>query len=232
MKKIILGIIIIIAIFIAIIFMNNDKKFKGIATVTDVISFSSINVEIKDNDKIIGNAIINSNVFNIGDKLEVEGIKKDELIINKIKYLGTTEEEKNSIISNCEENPKLYDYKSKINIIGRYNNDDGISFIKIYNLPIKLNNQYYDLNISPLEYFEIEYQDTIYEYMLISNYDIVFTSDDKFIVKEVVANYEDKKEFLEYKFEDNTLTFGAVDNAVYSVTIEYENGDIISYIFS
>ena len=232
MKKIILGIIIIIAIFIATIFMNNDKKFKGIATVTDVISFSSINVEIKDNDKIIGNAIINSNVFNIGDKLEVEGIKKDELIINKIKYLGTTEEEKSSIISNCEENPKLYDYKSKINIIGRYNNDDGISFIKIYNLPIKLNNQYYDLNISPLEYFEIEYQDTIYEYMLISNYDIVFTSDDKFIVKEVVANYEDKKEFLEYKFEDNTLTFGAVDNAVYSVTIEYENGDIISYIFS
>ena len=61
---------------------------------------------------------------------------------------------------------------------------------------------------------------------------ILFTSEDKFTVKEVTANYDDKKENLEYKFEDNTITFKSVGSVIYSVITEYENGDIINYLFA
>ena len=228
MKKIILMVILSIVILITLLFVNKEKTFKGIATIIDTNNFSESIVEIKSNDKVIGTATIDSNIFNVGDKLEVEGSKKDNLVINKIKYLGTTEEEKISIINNCEENPMLYDYKSRVQI----KTDEGLSFIRVHSLPIKLKNQEYDLNISPLEYFKIKYANTIYEYILISNYDILFTSEDKFTVEEATVNYEDKKENLEYKFEDNTITFASVEGAVYSVVIEYENGDIINYLFA
>ena len=236
MKKFLIGISVLIFVVLVVLFINRDESFKGIATVTDIISFSSsfvnVNLDIENNDKSIGTAVIDSTIFNVGDKLEVEGIKKDELIINKIKFLGTTKKEKSSIISNCDDDVKLLDYKSRIDIKQIVDNSDGLSLININILPIKLKNQEYDLNISPLEYFEIKYENMDYEYITISDSSILFTSEDKFIVKEVTANYDDKKENLEYKFEDNKLTFNSVGSVIYSVIIEYENGDIINYLFA
>lgn len=224
MKKVVIGISVIIIIVLIFLLINRDKSFKETATVTGVISFSGVNVEVK-----WFNATIDSTVFKVGDKLEVEGIDKT---INKIKYLGTTKEEKSSIISNCDDDVKLLDYKSRINITIKQNDGEGIGLMKIHNLPIKLKNQEYDLNISPLEYFEIKYENMDYEYVTISDFSILFTSEDNFTVKEVTANYDDKKENLEYKFEDNTITFNSVGTVVYSVVIEYENGDIINYLFA
>ena len=224
MKKVVIGISLIIIIILVVLFINRDKSFKETATVTDVISFSSANVEVKG-----FNATINSTVFKVGDKIEVEGIDKT---INKIKYLGTTKEEKSSIISNCEDDVKLLDYKSRVDVKQIADNGEGLSLININILPIKLKNQEYDLNISPLEYFEIKYEYMDYEYITISDSSILFTSQDNFTVKEVTANYDDKKENLEYKFEDNTITFNSVGPVIYSVIIEYENGDIINYLFA
>ena len=224
MKKVVIGISVIIIIVLVVLFINRDKSFKETAIVTDVISFSGVNVEVKE-----FNAAIDSTVFKVGDKLEVEGIDKT---INKIKYLGTTKEEKSSIISNCDDDVKLLDYKSRVDIKQKVDNEDGPSLININILPIKLKNQEYDLNISPLEYFEIKYENMDYEYITISNSSILFTSEDKFTVKEVTANYDDKKENLEYKFEDNAISFNRVGAVVYSVVIEYENGDIINYLFA
>ena len=236
MKKVLIGISLLIFVVLVVLFINRDKSFKGIATVTDIISFSSsfinVNLDIENNGKSIGTAVIDSTIFNVGDKLEVEGIKKDELIINKIKFLGTTKKEKSSIISNCDDDVKLLDYKSRVDIKQKVDNEDGLSLININILPIKLKNQEYDLNISPLEYFEIKYENMDYEYITISNSSILFTSEDKFTVKEVTANYDDKKENLEYKFEDNTITFKSVGSVIYSVITEYENGDIINYLFA
>ena len=236
MKKFLIGISVLIFVVLVVLFINRDKSFKGIATVTDIISFSSsfvnVNLDIENNGKSIGTAVIDSTIFNVGDKLEVEGIKKDELIINKIKFLGTTKKEKSSIISNCDDDVKLLDYKSRVDIKQKVDNEDGPSLININILPIKLKNQEYDLNISPLEYFEIKYEKTDYEYNTISESTIMFKSEDKFTVKEVTANYDDKKENLEYKFEDNTITFKSVESVIYSVIIEYENGDIINYLFA
>ena len=236
MKKFLIGISVLIFVVLVVLFINRDKSFKCIATVTDIISFSSsfvnVNLDIENNGKSIGTAVIDSTIFNVGDKLEVEGIKKDELIINKIKFLGTTKKEKSSIISNCDDDVKLLDYKSRINITIKQNDGEGIGLMKIHNLPIKLKNQEYDLNISPLEYFEIKYENMDYEYVTISDFSILFTSEDNFTVKEVTANYDDKKENLEYKFEDNTITFKSVGSVIYSVIIEYENGDIINYLFA
>lgn len=236
MKKFLIGISVLIFVVLVVLFINRDESFKGIATVTDIISFSSsfvnVNLDIENNGKSIGTAVIDSTIFNVEDKLEVEGIKKDELIINKIKFLGTTKEEKNSIISNCDDDVKLLDYKSRVDIKQIVDNEDGPSLININILPIKLKNQEYDLNISPLEYFEIKYEKTDYEYNTISKSTIMFKSEDKFTVKEVTANYDDKKENLQYKFEDNTITFKSVGSVIYSVIIEYENGDIINYLFA
>ena len=221
MKKVVIGISVIIIIVLVVLFINRDKAFKETAIVTDVISFSGVNVEVKG-----FNATIDSTVFKVGDKLEVEGIDKT---INKIKYLGT---EKSSIISNCDDDVKLLDYKNRVEIKSIIDNEEGISLININSLPVKLNNQEYDLNISPLEYFKIKYENMDYEYITISDSRILFTSEDKFTVKEVTANYDDKKENLEYKFEDNKLTFNSVGSVIYSVIIEYENGDIINYLFA
>lgn len=224
MKKVVIGISVIIIIVLVVLFINRDKSFKETAIVTDVISFSGVNVEVKG-----FNATINSTVFKVGDKIEVEGVDKT---INKIKYLGTTKEEKSSIISNCEDDVKLLDYKSRVDIKQIADNGEGLSLININILPIKLKNQEYDLNISNSEYFKIKYENMDYEYITISDSSILFTSEDKFIVKEVTANYDDKKENLEYKFEDNTITFNSVGPVIYSVIIEYENGDIINYLFA
>ena len=221
MKKVVIGISVIIIIVLVVLFINRDKSFKETAIVTDVISFSGVNVKVNG-----FNTTIDSNVFKVGDKLEVEGIDKT---INKIKYLGT---EKSSIISNCDDDVKLLDYKNRVEIKSIIDNEEGISLININSLPVKLNNQEYDLNISPLEYFRIKYENMDYEYITISDSRILFTSEDKFTVKEVTANYDDKKENLEYKFEDNKLTFNSVGSVIYSVIIEYENGDIINYLFA
>lgn len=224
LKKVVIGISILIIIVLAILFINSDKSFKETTTVTDVISFSSVNVEVKG-----FKTTINSTVFKVGDKLEVEGINKT---INKIKFLGTTREEKSSIISNCDDDVNLLDYKSRVDIKQIVDNEVGPSLINVNILPIKLKNQEYDLDISPLEYFEIKYEKTDYEYNTISEFTIMFKSQDKFKVKDVTANYDDKKENLEYKFEDNTITFNSVGSVIYSVVIEYENGDIINYLFA
>ena len=82
MKKVVIGISITIIVVLVVLFINRVKSFKETATVTDIISFSSVDVEVKG-----FNATINSTVFKVGDKIEVEGIDKT---INKIKYLGTT----------------------------------------------------------------------------------------------------------------------------------------------
>ena len=135
MKKFLIGISVLIFVVLVVLFINRDKSFKGIATVTDIISFSSsfvnVNLDIENNGKSIGTAVINSTIFNVGDKLELEGIKKDELIINKIKFLGTTKEEKSSIISNCDDDVKLLDYKSRVDIKQIVDNEDGPSLINI-----------------------------------------------------------------------------------------------------
>lgn len=223
MKKVVIGISITIIVVLVVLFINRVKSFKETATVTDIISFSSVDVEVKG-----FNATINSTVFKVGDKIEVEGIDKT---INKIKYLGTTKEEKSSIISNCEDDVKLLDYKSRVDITTKQNDEDGIGIMIVHNLPVKLNNQEYDLNIYNLEYFEIKYVNMDYEYDNTDEHIIMFKSKDNFTVKEVTANYDNKKENLEYQFENNTITFNKVGTVIYSVIIEYENGDIINYLF-
>ena len=70
-----------------------------------------------------------------------------------------------------------------------------------------------------------------YEYDNTDEHIIMFKSKDNFTVKEVTANYDNKKENLEYQFENNTITFNKVGTVIYSVIIEYENGDIINYLF-
>ena len=223
MKKVVIGISITIIVVLVVLFINRVKSFKETATVTDIISFSSVDVEVKG-----FNATINSTVFKVGDKIEVEGIDKT---INKIKYLGTTKEEKSSIISNCEDDVKLLDYKSRVDITTKQNDEDGIGIMIVHNLPVKLNNQEDDLNISNLEYFEIKYVNMDYKYDNTDEHIIMFKSEDNFTVKEVTANYDNKKENLEYQFENNTITFNKVGTVIYSVIIEYENGDIINYLF-
>lgn len=76
MKKVIFSIIFIIIVFMVILgafYINKDKKFKATAIVIDIISFSKIKVELKENNKIIGNSEINTTIFSDGDILEVEG---------------------------------------------------------------------------------------------------------------------------------------------------------------
>ena len=47
MKKVVIGISVIIIIVLVVLFINRDKSFKETVIVTDVISFSGVNVEVK-----------------------------------------------------------------------------------------------------------------------------------------------------------------------------------------
>ena len=58
MKKVVIGISVIIIIVLVVLFINRDKSFKETVIVTDVISFSGVNVEVKG-----FNATIDSTVF-------------------------------------------------------------------------------------------------------------------------------------------------------------------------
>ena len=236
MKKVIFSIIVIIIIFIVVIgviYLNKDKKIKATATVIDTISFSKVKVELKDNNKIIGNSEINTTIFSNEDILEVEGLKNNEIVINKIKFLGTTEKDKSRIINNIEKDVKLIEYKNMINIEARAkDSDEGISLIKVHTLPINIQNQEYDLNITPINYFNIKYKNMDYEYNTVNNSEIIITGQQKYTVKDVFVYYEDKIEKLEYIVDNNTLKFDSKGSVIYSVIIEYENGDILNYIFA
>ena len=236
MKKVIFSIIVIIIIFIVVIgviYLNKDKKIKATATVIDTISFSKVKVELKDNNKIIGNSEINTTIFSNEDILEVEGLKNNEIVINKIKFLGTTEKDKSRIINNIEKDVKLIEYKNMINIEARAkDSDEGISLIKVHTLPINIQNQEYDLNITPIDYFNIKYKNMDYEYNTVNNSEIIITGQQKYTVKDVFVYYEDKIEKLEYIINNNSLKFDSKGSVIYSVIIEYENGDILNYIFA
>lgn len=236
MKKVIFSIIFIIIVFMVILgafYINKDKKFKATATVIDIISFSKIKVELKENNKIIGNSEINTTIFSDGDILEVEGLKNNNLTIDKIKFLGTTDKDKSKLISNIDKDVKLMEYEDMINIEARSkDSDEGISLINVHTLPVNIQNQEYHLNITPLDYFNIKYKDMDYEYNTVNNSEIIITSQKKFIVKDVSIYYEDKIEKLEYTINNNSLKFDSKGSVIYSVIIEYENGDVLNYIFA
>ena len=236
MKKVIFSIIFIIIVFMVILgafYINKDKKFKATATVIDIISFSKIKVELKENNKIIGNSEISTTIFSDGDILEVEGLKNNNLTIDKIKFLGTTDKDKSKLISNIDKDVKLMEYEDMINIEARSkDSDEGISLINVHTLPVNIQNQEYHLNITPLDYFNIKYKDMDYEYNTVNNSEIIITSQKKFIVKDVSIYYEDKIEKLEYTINNNSLKFDSKGSVIYSVIIEYENGDVLNYIFA
>ena len=236
MKKVIFSIIFIIIVFMVILgafYINKDKKFKATATVIDIISFSKIKVELKENNKIIGNSEINTTIFSDGDILEVEGLKNNNLTIDKIKFLGTTDKDKSKLISNIDKDVKLMEYEDMINIEARSkDSDEGISLINVHTLPVNIQNQEYHLNITPLDSFNIKYKDMDYEYNTVNNSEIIITSQKKFIVKDVSIYYEDKIEKLEYTINNNSLKFDSKGSVIYSVIIEYENGDVLNYIFA
>ncbi len=236
MKKVIFSIIFIIIVFMVILgafYINKDKKFKATAIVIDIISFSKIKVELKENNKIIGNSEINTTIFSDGDILEVEGLKNNNLTIDKIKFLGTTDKDKSKLISNIDKDVKLMEYEDMINIEARSkDSDEGISLINVHTLPVNIQNQEYHLNITPLDYFNIKYKDMDYEYNTVNNSEIIITSQKKFIVKDVSIYYEDKIEKLEYTINNNSLKFDSKGSVIYSVIIEYENGDVLNYIFA
>ena len=236
MKKVIFSIIFIVIIFMVILgsfYINKDKKFKATATVIDTISFSKIKVELKENNKIIGNSEINTTIFSDGDILEVEGLKNNNLTIDKIKFLGTTDKDKSKLISNIDKDVKLMEYEDMINIEARSkDSDEGISLINVHTLPVNIQNQEYHLNITPLDYFNIKYKNMDCEYNTVNDSEIIITSQRKFIVKDVSIYYEDKIEKLEYIINNNSLKFDSKGSVIYSVIIEYENGDILNYIFA
>ena len=227
MKKImiVIGLLVILGIVGAILIIGGkDKKFNAYGIVTKVVS--NTEVEIKEDNKIIGKAVIKLPIFDEGDKLEVAGLKKDYLVIDKVTYLNN-DNNKQTLINNINNDLNLNGYKNNINIVTKKNNEEGPAVTKTKLLPLIVEKQEYDLNISAEDLFP----NIGYTYNANSDIYYEFTSSDKFIVKEVKAIYDDKEEKLEYEFKDEILTFKNVGKVIYSVIIEYSNGDIINYFF-
>ena len=220
-----IGLLVILGIVGAILIIGGkDKKFNAYGIVTKVVS--NTEVEIKEDNKIVGKAVIKLPIFDEGDKLEVAGLKKDYLVIDKVTYLNN-DNNKQVLINNINNDLNLNGYKNSINIVSKKNNEEGFPAMQVKLLPIIVEKQEYDLNISVEDLFP----NIGYTYNANSDSYYEFTSLDKFMVKDVKAIYDDKQEKLEYEFKDEILTFKNVGKVIYSVIVEYSNGDIINYYF-
>lgn len=232
--SILIVILLVVGIVIGAFFIKTkDTAFFGNATVIDTISFSKVVVEVKENDNIVGNATINTTIFSEGDLLEVEGTKGKEIKINKIKFKGTTEKEKRKIISNIDNDVKINEYKNMVSVEAMQNGyEDGISLMDVHAIPLKIQNQEYELNLTPLEYFNIKYKNTDYEYITISDSKIEFSLQRKYKVVDVSLHVGDNSKKIDYKIENDIVKFNADESGVYSIVVEYENGDVLNYLFA
>lgn len=242
MKKNIIIILVILVIIggIGTFLLLPDKKsetYHGIGTVISSL-FEEATVEIKENDKVIGTALVYSNIFREEDNLKVEYTKNGKKIeITKIGLVNDTEEEKTNIIQNIKIDMTIRRYCNMMSGTIDISEKSG-SFGAIMNLnninalPEKISNQHYNLT-NLIEYFRKENvgESGIFipiEKGLLTT--IKLTSNFKILSFENIADNMSKTN-VTYTLNDKNISFNGLGLGIYSLRLEFENGDIINYLF-
>lgn len=245
-KKVLLYVILVLAVIGAatygIYYFGDTNVYKGTALVVEAPSYKKVVAEIKDDENVfIGKADINASVFGIGDKVNIEYVKRgNSYKITKIEAIALTTEDKLKLISSIRKNVvPLRDYREMINVVSAADNselmveEDGI--YPMYAIPEKLSNQVYDMKVTPIEFYQVMHDVHGINPTIEEDVDalVLFEKDAEFkILNFDSINENDAKEKIDYELKDNSLSFKTVElGRIYNLRVEFKNGDIINYIF-
>lgn len=231
----IIGVVLFLIIISSILYKNINKNqvYKGKGLITSSASFKTATVEIKDeNNKVIGNSTIYSNIFWVDDSINIEYTKKgSELTVNKISAIFETRKDLAQIISHIGSDVTMRKYREIIK--GSYIDSELVkknNIVKIDSflaMPQILSNQEYKLGIDPEEFIEIKgYSLTIFKKTTVT-----LNVDEDFEILEFDNIKGNKKQDIKYQIENNDIKFDSIGEGLYLLKLQFTNGDIINYIF-
>lgn len=185
------------------------------ATVIERRSATEVVIELDSKD-IKNELIVHTNIFSVGDKLDVEYYHKGtKYYVNKVSVEDIN-------ISKIERDPTIIKYQKYISSNSLHN---------ILTLPSIIQNQKFDI-IDPKYYFREYYRNTDTNFIAVPDGDEITLN----LLKEFkVISFEyfkdDKWNDNIFKFSDKTINFTSVGGAFYSLNLEFKNKDVINYIF-
>ncbi len=218
-NRIYLSIFIILGMILSCYYFGVlNRIFEGEATVIKRDTFEIMIAEVNKKEMEIY-----SNVFNVGDKVN---IKYSNNKIIDLKAIIETPEDKARLVSNIASDKKMSRYRKIIS--GSFEiNDEQTEISNYYALPVKISNQTYK-TISPSDFFEIKYYRTDTAFIRAPKgtlIELISTEDIK------ILNFTNETQDINYNLKNNEITFESIGEGIYSITIELENKDIFNYIF-
>lgn len=243
-RNIYLAIVVFVLISISVtayaLSTQKTSTYNGTATVVEAPSFKKVVIEIKDDENnAIGKADVYSNVFGVGDKVKVEYTKKGKnLDINKIESIANTTEEKAKVVNHISSDVTIRKYREMMKGTVDISQKEGskgetMNLDHLQALPEKISGQYYTKTVTPSEYFYIKNYG--YDGIFAStekDLSITITGTDNFTILSLKNIHDDETiEEVTYNFNDKSFKLTALGAGIYVAQVEFENGDIINYIF-
>lgn len=232
--------LVIIGCFFTIKLLIESKIYEGYATVNKIISFNKVDVRITDNENNkIGNAIINSGIFKIGDEVKVTYSKKGKgYNIKSIELMTKNKNSNAKLYTNIKKSITMLSYRDSFTIKAvpkdqKY--DENI--LNFMTIPIKINKQEYKL-LNTNEWFEAE-KCSFKKYDCISlssttliydKGDINIKIDQPFQVISLDLIKEENKMEIDYQIKNQEVNFEFNEHGKYSLVVEFDNEDIINYL--
>jgi hypothetical protein len=230
-----IGLFIIIGTYVTYFFLKPINYENGIATITyndEEIAYAKID---GINDKNNKNIIINSTIFQMGEKINVKYYKKyKKYYITALKYQASMKEEKNKLVKNIFYNQNLKKYREKVSFDVE-NND--LPYDKKFPtaIPVKISNQEFNI-INIIDY--VNYIFPIYPNLGVpSDEKIIITFLEDFEILKLESIYRENNNIsspqkMNYQLNDNNIIINSIGlGAYYIARIKLSNGDIIDYVF-
>lgn len=232
-------VILIINLVYGILAIKKDSQviiiYSANATIIERRSGKEIIARIDENskDKLTENLSIYSNIFSMGDKLEIEyyQVGKD-YHISKINPLITTNFEKKEFINKISDDPTVLRYQEQIYREEKFENN--ILSLILAN-PDIIKGQTY-VTMDPNEFYKFKYENY-------NNNDFIIPKDkttkiignSSFKVISFKNYFEEEIINVEFKYKDSydkdAIIFKGIGKGIYNLKIEFKNKDVINYIF-
>ncbi|MDD4706121.1 MAG: hypothetical protein PHS24_02775 [Bacilli bacterium] len=184
-------------------------------------------------DKINKHLSIYSNIFNIGDKLKIEYYQEgNNYYISKINPLINTNVKKKELVNKISADPTVIRYQEQIYREEKMENNN--SSIILAN-PDIIKGQTY-VTINPNEFYKLKYESyNNNDYIITQNKITKLIGNSSFRVISFKNYFEDQISNINYKYADNydkdSIIFKGIGKGIYNLKIEFENKDVINYIF-
>ncbi|MGI6325056.1 MAG: hypothetical protein ACOXZS_03855 [Bacilli bacterium] len=231
--------LVLISVGLLALYNKPGETVNGLAFITKSPTFTSAIAEIMDEQNtIIGEAEIHSNVFWKGEKTKVEYNRRGKkYYITKIESMAETRQEKAKLVNHISTDVTIRKYRNMANITITQESGEPIALYPLQAIPEKIAGQEYTNMVTPNEYFEIQKykkETKLHE----KDLDVTFTITNDFDVLSFDNIAEDGTateityEVKHNKDDDsNSILFKTIGNGVYSIRVKFKNGDTINYIF-